>query len=431
MTAKPLAIACLLAACGGAEHVPFPVGSPDAGSEQLPPYNGDGDDVLVTVSIGGLTAPGIAVYFQGADSSPIASVATNATGTAGAAMTAGGFVTVVVPTAGGDRLFTFAATQPGDHLRLELDGPAQSVPSEIALTVSTLAAASGYEIFTACGSGTLDNAGSGTIATAGCSTQLDFIVVALDDNGAPLASFVRPAVELSGPVNLSGSYAPYVQSSFAYRNVPPAVPFVGTYAAILGAQGRLVDASAGNPVSGVVTNTIDLPDGSGLGMLVATTPTPAPEQLGEQVVLEWGPFSASYALDLAAAMQRAYAAPPSYVATSHGIAWDENGAGIVPQSVRASIRVFRPGAPEGSSWSWSILAPRQTAPELAYPVLPVTGFDYNPAAADTVTVGELTNVAAPGGYDAFRPAGFGDVMGLVAGASGRVVVQRLFTPEPL
>jgi hypothetical protein len=430
MTARLLAITCILVACGGAEHDPFPVGSPDAGSEGLPPFTGDGD-VLVTVTIGGIVTPGLAVYFQGSDSSPIAAVATNTSGVAGAATAAGGYVTVVVPTAGGDRLFTFAATQPGDRLRLDLDGLVQPAASEVPLTVATLGGAIGYEIFTACGSGTLDSSAAGTIATAGCSAQLDFLVVALDDNGAPFASFARPGVELSGAVNLSGSYTPYVQTSFAYKNVPPAVPFVSTYAAILGAQGRLVDASAGNPVSGVVTNTIDLPDGSGLGMLVATTPTPAPEQLGEQVVVEWGPFSASYALDLASAMQRAYAAPPSYAVTTHGIAWDENGAGIVPQSVRASIRVFRPGAPEGRSWSWSIIGPRQTAPEFVYPVLPVTNFDYNPAAADTVTIGELTNVAAPGGYDAFRPTGFGDVMQLVAGASGRVVIQRLFTPDPL
>jgi len=165
--------------------------------------------------------------------------------------------------------------------------------------------------------------------------------------------------------------------------------------------------------------------------LVASDAVPDTTQHGEQVVLDWGPWSPSYALDVGSALLRAYAGAPSYDLAKRAIVRDVGSAGVSPDSVRAALRVYRPAIPEGTSWRWSIVMPDSGAP-LVFPALPaLDGRDFNPGAADTVTFSELTSVKSPGGYAAFRQLGFGDVLKLVSGASGRVVVQRLFTPDPI
>jgi len=95
------------------------------------------------------------------------------------------------------------------------------------------------------------------------------------------------------------------------------------------------------------------------------------------------------------------------------------------------VHVYRSGIPEGTSWSWSIIAPRDAAPLVRFPQLPRLGdTDFVPHDDDTVAIEDLTSVQAPGGYDAMRPEGFAPFQRLVTGASGRMVVQLPFTPAP-
>src|SRR6185437_5207362 len=86
----------VLAACGGdsLRHIPdappSPTDAPSADAGPPPP-------VTVTVTYGGTPQPGVTAIFTNADSSPVATLQTDASGTASQDMAAGGFVTVVDP----------------------------------------------------------------------------------------------------------------------------------------------------------------------------------------------------------------------------------------------------------------------------------------------------------------------------------------------
>jgi hypothetical protein len=432
------AAALALAACAPG-HPPFPASGPDAAPDTLPPFGGDAapSDVALTVTIGGVPAPDVAVVFQrNVEGDVVATVATDASGVAGAALGDGGFVTVIVPGGAGARLFTFAAVRAGDRLRLDVDAAPQPPTSSIAFSVPTRAGAPGYEVRTPCGSGILGATGTGTIelALAACGGTLDAIVVALDDNGLPAASLTSTGVTLdTAQVDIAGSYDALVHNSFAYSAVPAQVVFMGTYEAIISPRGRLVDGSAGAaPSGGAAASALDLPAGTGFAALIVSDGRPADGEHGEQLVFDWGPWNASYALAYSSALLRPYTSAPLFDHLQRAVTWDEGAIGGMPQALRTSVHVYRSGIPEGTSWSWSIVAPREAAPLVRFPQLPRIGeTDFVPRDDDTVAIQELTSVAAPGGYDALRPAGFAQLQRLVTGASGRMVVQLPFTPDPL
>jgi hypothetical protein len=56
------------------------------------------------------------------------------------------------------------------------------------------------------------------------------------------------------------------------------------------------------------------------------------------------------------------------------------------------------------------------------------GFDFTPSASDTVGVDDLLIASVPLGYDGVRAHGFDDVQTFVAGPSGRLVAESLYTP---
>ena len=435
MRASAFAIA--LAACAPS-HSPFPASGPDAAPDTLPPFGGDAgpNDVALTVTIGGLPAPDVAVVFQrSVEGDVVATVATDANGVAGAAPGDGGFVTAIVPAGAGARLFTFAAVHAGDRLRLDVDGTLQPATTSKPFTVATRAGASGYDVRTPCGSGTLDATGTGAIEldVAACGGTLDAIVIALED-GLPAASLSSSGVTVDAPqIDLAGSYDVLAHNSFAYSAVPAQVVFMGTYEAIISPRGRLVDGSAGAaPSGGAADSALDLPAGTGFAALIVSDGRPANGEHGEQLVFDWGPWNASYALAYGSALLRPYTSAPLFDHLQRAVTWDEGATGGMPQALRASVHVYRSGIPEGTSWSWSIVAPREAAALVRFPQLPRLGdTDFVPRDDDTVVIEDLTSVAAPGGYDAVRPAGFAQLQRLVTGASGRMVVQLPFTPDPL
>jgi len=430
------AVALALAACAPS-HPPFPASGPDAAPDTLPPFGGDAgpNDVALTVTIGGLPTAGIAVVFQrNVEGDVVATVATDAQGVAGAALGDGGFVTAIVPGGAGARLYTFAAVHAGDRLRLDVDGALQPATTSKSFTVPTRAGASGYDVRTPCGSGTLDATGTGAIEldVAACGGTLDAIVVALED-GQPAAGLNSSGVTVDTPqIDLAGSYDALAHNSFAYSAVPAQVVFMGTYEAIISPRGRLVDGSAGAaPSGGAADSALDLPAGTGFAALIVSDGRPADGEHGEQLVFDWGPWNATYALAYGDALLRPYASAPVFDHLQRAVTWSE-GSGGTPQALRASVHVNRSGIPEGTSWSWSIVAPREAAPLVRFPQLPRIGdTDFVPRDDDTVVIEDLTSVAAPGGYDALRPTGFAPVQQLVTGASGRMVVQLPFTPAPL
>jgi hypothetical protein len=146
-------------------------------------------------------------------------------------------------------------------------------------------------------------------------------------------------------------------------------------------------------------------------------------------VFDWGPASTSYTLDVSQSVLPGYDTAPVYDPATRAITWVESTAPIQPDLVRARIHIFRDEFPTGRSWGWRIVAPRAAGSTVVYPQLPVVGFDFNPHDGDTVGVDELTNVKLPGGYAAWRATAFTNIARAVTGASGKIFVETLYSPE--
>jgi hypothetical protein len=121
----------------------------------------------------------------------------------------------------------------------------------------------------------------------------------------------------------------------------------------------------------------------------------------------------------------------AYDLAARTVSWSEGATGAAPADlVRVAITGFRDDIPEGRAWRWKLSAPRTTT-TVAFPILPSDGFDFNPAAGDTIAVSDIALAKLPGGYGrAVRERGFDDFKRFVAGASGRIVVERV-RPEGL
>jgi hypothetical protein len=185
--------------------------------------------------------------------------------------------------------------------------------------------------------------------------------------------------------------------------------------------------------AGAATNTLMQPAPSGLTAVTVTDATPDPStnanQHGEQLVFDWGPWATDYTLALGSVLLKPYLDDATYSVDTHTINWTE-GTGVTPDFVRARALAYRDAIPSGRTWQWSIVAPRTMTPSIAFPKLPVADYDYNPATGDSVSVADLTNVKAPGGYDSFRAQGFTDVRslsGVGSSTATKLVVQLPFS----
>jgi hypothetical protein len=412
-----------LAACSGS-HRPFPMESPDAMPDTLPSPTADAPPGSVTLSVTehGLPAAGIAVYFQGADSSIVAAMTTDAHGTANAVLLDGSFVTVIAPGPNNSsRLSTFAAVRAGDALHFELEPGDPAGGAIVDVVVATTAGATGYDVHTPCGRNTLGSSGIGSLVLS-CANTADFLVVALDVDGQPMSGLFAEAVPLAAPVMVTGSYASFDTTSFTYTDVPGSITFVRTYRALATPRGRVFDDSTSSPANGQTSNTLAMPPAPGTIAITLSDGQPSGALLDEQVVYDWGAPSPSYTLDFASAMLPGLATPPAYAVATRTITWTESGGATPSDLVRARIDVAR----ASKAWSWSLVAPRAGA-TATFPQL----LDYNPTDADAVTVEELANAHVPGGYNAFRAHGFANFVDAVAGSSGRIVVASYVLPGPL
>lgn len=434
----------LLVACGGSRERTIDAGPPDAAIDTLGPPTADAaaGAVTVSVTVGGIPAANVPVYFQDADSTLVLAVTTDAQGTAGAIIAAGGYVTLIEPPAGDGRvhLSTFAAVEPGDALHLDLEPRIALPPVVVDLTVDTAAETSRYDVFTSCGAGVIapeipvGPTVTGTIQLEGCTGgAADIIVMPFDaDNNALGAKYYPNRSVDGGPVALDdgAGYPALVNKDFTYSAVPPEISFVGTYHALTTERGLLFDGSTGNPQAASVTNTMNQPVAPGTTALTATAFVPAANQFGEQLVMDWEPSGGSYALDVSATLIAPYASGGTYDPATHSIAWTEAG-GVQPDVVRAQLGAYRDDIPEGRAWSWRIVAPHGGT-KVSYPRLPNDGFDFNPAEGDTVSISQLTTARLPAGYArAVRERGFDTLKRLITGPSGRLVVQELYVPEPI
>jgi len=445
-------------ACGGCNddnrvgHLPDAPPAPDA-ADAMPP-----DAVSLVVINHGVPAVGVTVYFLNADGSVAKAAVTDGNGIASAMVTAGGSVTAIrpfttpPPPAGKfapDELRTFLGVKPGDHLVLS-----RAATDTVTVTFDATAPDGGdfntrYQVFTTCGTGTttIDPGSSGngsgspdpgaTRDLENCHGAADIAVVATEIQVAGRARAGAGAIETplglyhanatlppDGTVPLSlrdDTYAALTDVTFTYTNTPDATitvlhspvlthGFLGPYSATTGDSVTIFEAT--------VPATMEVVD----SQLSANN---------FHEVVDWGPYSTTYSLDVNAALLRNVVGGPTFDLATGRIAWTEGTDGATPSLTIAGILVRRT-EPTLAKWHWEIAAPYSPS-GIVIPHLPAEVFDWAPAADDEITVDPIKNVQVTGGYDAVRshildihdetgPTGY------VIGNAGRAVIATSALP---
>lgn len=428
---KRAALALVLMACKADLHHTVDAGPVDASVDALTAQPGDppANAVKLEVTRIGQPVPGVAVFFQAADSSLIAATLTNEKGYAWAVMPAGGFVTSREHIGAGlDELSTFTGVQSMDALSLDLSPTGSTTDQPLQLTIPAMASAASYAIHTPCGETAMSST-SENIQLVGCGPITDLVIVPQDSQGTALGALYVPGVALAtGTATVTGSYANMATEAIGYTNVPSFVTFIGVYQALSATHRAYSQTAGATPSTGAASTSVDMPPSTGTE-LTATTLYPMSGEHGEQSVYHWHPASATYSLDLATVMLPAFAAAPTYDPTTRVVSWTERAGSVEPDLVRARIHAYRDAIPAGHAWSWRIAAPR-TATTVTYPKLPIIDFDFNPAAGDAISIDELTTLALPGGYAGFHTQAFSDARGAISGTLGRIVEQDLYS-DPL
>jgi len=384
-----------------------------------------GVPVALTVTRNGAPVAGVHTYFLNADNSLVATLDTDATGTASAVVEAGGSVTAIDPfaaavVADGNDLRTFMGVQPGDQLALT---QTDSQAITFTLRVAAVSTANVYDVLTSCGAASVVPGGGvgGRVTLFDCHGAADIVVLASMLNGVvkvPVSALYHPNVALTqgGTVDLTADmYQPLTGVTFNYMNAPNTTLTISH--ALVSAAGKL--APFVTTFTGKLA-TLNEPAIPGATSIVDT----AVGLTGEHHVVDWGPFAATYMLDMSNLLLPDVTAAPSFNAATKLVSWTEATAAGAPDLTMTTIDVARNDA--SRHWHWTVAGP-YTAGALAFPVLPTDVADWAPSASlDRVTVTALTNAKVPGGYAAVR-AHVHDVRDpteFVAGPSGRVVTVR-------
>lgn len=452
-----VSLALVLAACGGDDQNGRLADAPPAVDARIPDVSTGPPSPVVTLTItsNGMPVSGVTVYFVNPDDSPVATVQTDATGTASATIAAGGSVTAVNPfprrapaaVSGADDLRTFAGVALGDHLFLTGSLPAV----QFTLHAPAVPGAAEYLVLTGCGSAVIPaNTGSGgsgpdptgSVTLSGCGGTADVLVVAHNSDSNPISALYHAGVTITdgGTVDLTAdSYQAVADLSLGYTNLAPGTGALSATYALGTAHGvfePLFTAGA-EVVDGMASVTQQAPSFTGAIAAVDTSIT----LNAQHHVVDWGPYTASYQIDLASQLLPDIVDTPGFDPTTGRISWTEAATGARPDLTSAAILVSR----GERTWHWEIAAPYAPG-ELRFPVLPTEVFAWTPMVDDAITVEHVMNARLPGGYAAVRPHMLDiedrlDVprqvlpdqhhVALVSGAAGRAVAVQFLQPPIL
>ena len=431
----------VVGACGDDGNFVPPADAPQF--PDSPPDTPTSGAVTLTVTVGATPQANVKVYFQNADSSVVSATTTDANGVASAVMGTGGFVTAINPfpnlTANStNELKTFAGVKPGDQLVLHIPPPTSTV---VNVTVTLAADPNNnntfYSLFAPCNQGSIDVSGAGSGAPpggsfglAGCGTTTDFTIVGRDVNFNPVSSFTAKDITLvdGGTIDLTaGAYAATETVTFDYSNVPANFGSVNVTSLQATTHGPQFDVSGGAILTG----------GAGLTIgqqrpVIAGAQQITSSNFGSNTfntVLEWGASDATYQLDMANVVLHQYTLNPTLDVPSHAIVWTNDNAGQQPDLTH--VFVSFQDTTTLDLRNWEIVAPHISS-SVTLPLLPTADAALNPTANDTTNVQDLSTAKVPGGYDAIRANALslgngssGITTGLVTGATGRVVIEKL------
>lgn len=404
--------------------------------------------VTLTIKFDGTPQAGVKVYFQNPDSSLISNTVTDDTGVATALMPNGGYVSAVdafgtaVP-AGLPRreLHIFAGVKPGDHLNLSDQSNFGSQEVEITGAPDNDSSVVRYDMQSPCGRQSIVNQGSATspIWTVSldnpCATT-DFLLTSIDDAGQVVHWAYAPNTAVGATLDFSSaglSNAPTTKTyaldnADAFNGEMLVEQKLASPRGIVGEFGRL----AFDPNSNLLLATsMDLPNFANAIDIVDTSATINFDAVHH--LLDWGPFSTSYTVDVGARVLPDVSAPRIDTGL-HQLTWTQAIGGAVPDFVTAWAIVQR-SEPTNQMWQFWIAAPAGTA--ITMPTLPTDVADFNLQETDTVFIDNLNLGKVAGGYDAVRANIFDFALAvrdelpltmLTTGASGSATLE-LWAPR--
>lgn len=384
-----------LAACGddGGVHT-----LDDAPPFDVPPDVAPGT-ATVTLRLGRIPLANHTVYFQGPDSTEIATVMTDATGTATAIVPPDSSVTVLglrdIANPAITSIVTVMGVSPGDHLRI--DGSARFPQETIDFTWSayTGVASPSYGISTTCGGDGLGEGTTGGLHLDRCSPRIDVLAYARDAAvGGPPLAYAAKLDQPFGAVDLTGetwTAMPMVGST--YTSIPLTTS-VHSSRHIVTPRGRIAGCSA-TPQSNTSTYAPVMPCPNIAGTTTFDTLLFTDHQTTFEVTHRI--TTASPAFDLAGSMIKAPASSGAFDTTTRVLIWKET-AGATPDFMTVFANKVSGAAPY---FYWDIMAPYRgdslTLPALVGEAAPfVLGNEANPV---------ITTGTATGGYDAIRVHG--------------------------
>lgn len=443
--------------------VDAPVMSVDASPPPDPPR-----PVKLTVLRDGVPVAGVRTYFLRADGSPASSTETSALGVATATGLDGGSVTAIDPFklapqpdpglggSGIHDLRTFVGVKAGDELVLTLskDRPALTVE----LTVSEHSnAVLRYEVFTTCGSGTIEGpveqpeaglaAVTGSITLRGCNGTADFLITPIGDIGneqtGPLGALFRKDVAVTdgGTVDLTaGAYEAVGSATLNFKNLPLDLESFQLRYRLATQRARLSFERTDEPTRDGATATSVLagvPALPGATAVINTKLTVVGEEFPDDIVastyelISQLPAAAVHDFDLASATQSlppAFLSFPAFNPTTRRISWVEAEQGSAPDLTVARILVTRSADERTTRWIWTLAAP-YTPGEVKFPILPDDIQNWTPSVKDEVDVRLLLNAVSPGDYDGVRARIHDIVTGAQPTSPGTVITVEATQPD--
>jgi hypothetical protein len=420
-------IVLALAGCGSnnTSHI---IDSPSQGGSDSGGDDAGGAAVTLTITTNHVGYPGVTVYFQGADSTLLGTALTDATGTATGSVGTGGFVTAINPVPGSvvsaspDRLVTWNAVLPGDHIEFDNDN---NTVMTVTFTVPVPSGVASLVVATTCGKGTIavpvTSVPPPTLTQAipltNCIGTQDVLVVGLDGNAQAVSSFFAPAQTFTDGATISyaaQTYTAAVQRTYTWNNDADNATLEMTD--ILASSLGTVFSSAQLAAAGIPpTITRRAPAFGTLLDIVEATATVGTTAHG---MAEWGQ-GVTYVGDWGAHRLADFTSAPTYDPTIKMISWSSADGAIQPSAYELEITANRPS--DEHAWVWELIS--ATTP-VQVPTLPTTIYDWNIAATDTYQVPVGATIAVPGDAQAFRAGflGIHDFASIVTGASGVISI---------
>jgi hypothetical protein len=410
---------------GGGDAPRAPDASPDAPTTGV---------VTITVTVKGVGAANVPVYFQNADSTVVSDTTTDGSGVATATMRAGGFVSVIEPTVvvanavvteAGASLLTFSGVKPGDQLRDDLQPPTVAdVPTTVNIVapIDTNKAVTAYELVTTCGSVGLNGPIVGAVGSnlpptnvtlENCNGTADMVVEGLNGSGAAVDSFFEAGVALgsgsgsAATIVLTGPYAAVGQQVFTFTDIPDEVATVSVEDELATTRGALTSDGTTSFANTTGAGSATLPTLSRDAAIIAGYEydlAPAGSIDDSQKYVQWGAEPASVALDIGSLALRHWETAPQLDPASEAVTWSVGTTGASPDYYIAAVSASRTGSGSAgtSTWHWLIAAGSDAAGSIPFPTVPTDVFDFNFRDTDSLDVDAVGAVQAPGGYDAVR-----------------------------